>query len=251
MTRASFFARYYHPGNASLVVAGDIGAADAFAMVEELFGEIPAGPPVARVEPPPRTEPARASQLVDRIELPRLYLTWATPPLFAAGDADLDLAADILFAGPHVAVVPAADSRSADGGRRGGGAVVARAGQPVSGGRHRRARQSAPTKSGPRSPKRSYGSRMTGRPRTSSSAAARVRRRLSVPAAVTRRVRRQGRAVERLQRLSRPAGFLRRRSRAVPGGHARFGARCGAAMDRSRARDRSAGRAGDRTRGRA
>ena len=48
-----FFGRYYHPGNASLVVAGDIGARDAFAMVEELFGEIPAGPPVARVEPPP------------------------------------------------------------------------------------------------------------------------------------------------------------------------------------------------------
>jgi len=94
-----FFGRYYHPGNASLVVAGDIGAADAFAMVEELFGEIPAGPPVARVEPPPANGAGARVQLVDRIELPRIYLTWATPPLFEDGDADLDLAADILSQG--------------------------------------------------------------------------------------------------------------------------------------------------------
>jgi len=94
-----FFARYYHPGNASLVVAGDIGAGEAFAIVDELFGDIPAGPSVARIEPPAANGIGARVELVDRIELPRLYLTWATPPLFEAGDADLDLAADVLSQG--------------------------------------------------------------------------------------------------------------------------------------------------------
>ena len=34
--------------------------------------------------------------LEDRVELPRLYLTWLSPAIFAPGDADLDLAADVL-----------------------------------------------------------------------------------------------------------------------------------------------------------
>ena len=35
----------------------------------------------------------------DRVELPRLYLAWPTPSLFAAGDAELDLIADLLANG--------------------------------------------------------------------------------------------------------------------------------------------------------
>ena len=37
--------------------------------------------------------------LEDRVELPRLYLAWITPAMFAADDAELDLAADILANG--------------------------------------------------------------------------------------------------------------------------------------------------------
>jgi zinc protease len=37
--------------------------------------------------------------LEDRVELPRLYMAWLTPPMFAPGDADLDLAADLLANG--------------------------------------------------------------------------------------------------------------------------------------------------------
>ena len=37
--------------------------------------------------------------LEDRVELPRLYLSWLTPPMFEAGDADLDLATDLLANG--------------------------------------------------------------------------------------------------------------------------------------------------------
>jgi zinc protease len=37
--------------------------------------------------------------LQDRVDLVRLYLAWPTPPLFAPGDADLDVAADLLANG--------------------------------------------------------------------------------------------------------------------------------------------------------
>jgi zinc protease len=37
--------------------------------------------------------------LEDRVELPRLYLAWRSPALFAHGDAELDLVADVLANG--------------------------------------------------------------------------------------------------------------------------------------------------------
>ncbi len=37
--------------------------------------------------------------LEDRVELPRLYLSWHSPAMFHAGDADLDLGADVLAHG--------------------------------------------------------------------------------------------------------------------------------------------------------
>ena len=43
-----FFERYYHPGNASLALAGDIDPARALDLVRAYFGDLPAGPAVAR-----------------------------------------------------------------------------------------------------------------------------------------------------------------------------------------------------------
>jgi len=95
----AFFKRFYHPGNASLVIAGDVTAGDAFGMAADLFGEIPSGPAIAPVVA--SEVAARHERLVieDRVDLVRLYLTWPSPPLFAAADADLDLAADLLSTG--------------------------------------------------------------------------------------------------------------------------------------------------------
>jgi zinc protease len=95
----AFFARFYHPGNASIVIAGDISAREAFDRVGSLFAEIPAGPAVAPVDAAPAE--ARDDRLVleDRVDLIRLYLAWPAPPLFSPGDADLDLAADLLATG--------------------------------------------------------------------------------------------------------------------------------------------------------
>ena len=95
----AFFRRYYHPGNASLAIGGDITPAEAFGLAEEFFGEIPRGPDVGRVNVP--EVPAKATRVVveDRVDLPRLYLAWPSPALFADGDADLDLAADFMAIG--------------------------------------------------------------------------------------------------------------------------------------------------------
>lgn len=96
----AFFAAYYHPGNASLAIAGDVRAADAFAEARRHFEEIPrrpAPPPVAPAEPEASGE--RRLLLADRVELPRLYLVWRTPPMFAPGDAELDLLAEVLCGG--------------------------------------------------------------------------------------------------------------------------------------------------------
>lgn len=96
----AFFRAYYHPGNASLVLAGNITAAQAFAQAERYFGDIPAGPAVPAVAAgvPTLTSGVRL-QLEDRVELPRLYLAWHAPALFADGDAECDLLADILGGG--------------------------------------------------------------------------------------------------------------------------------------------------------
>src|SRR5262245_52290590 len=95
----AFFTRFYHPGNASLAIAGDIEAARATDLANELFHEIPAGPPVERVVAPEVPAVGWRLVLADRVELSRLYLAWPSPALFAGDDAELDLAADLLANG--------------------------------------------------------------------------------------------------------------------------------------------------------
>ena len=96
----AFFERYYLPSNASLVVAGDFDFTAGRALVERYFGWIPKRPAPARRTPPPAVLDAnREITLTDRVQLSRLRLCWHSPPLFAAGDADLDLAAQILGGG--------------------------------------------------------------------------------------------------------------------------------------------------------
>jgi len=96
----AFLAQYYHPANASLTLAGDVDGARGLALARDYFADIPAGPPVARVAVRPPTLDAEVRLLLeDRVELARLYVAWHTPALFADGDAELDLAADLLANG--------------------------------------------------------------------------------------------------------------------------------------------------------
>jgi zinc protease len=96
----AFFRTYYHPRNASLVLAGDITPERGFELAERYFGDVPPG---EDIPPVPSGVPTLANgirlRLEDRVELPRLYLAWHSPALFDEGDAALDLLADVLGGG--------------------------------------------------------------------------------------------------------------------------------------------------------
>jgi zinc protease len=95
----AFFRTYYHPANASLVLAGDIEAARAFDLADRYFGELHAG---QRPEPVTATTALTGEVrlvLEDRVELPRLYMAWHSPAMFAPDDAEMDLLADLLANG--------------------------------------------------------------------------------------------------------------------------------------------------------
>jgi len=95
-----FFTRYYGPNNASIVIAGDIDKVKARALVAKYFGSLKPGPEVVRpqVVTPPITEERRIV-VPDRVELPRVYMGWLTPPAYQPDDAELAVAAQILAGG--------------------------------------------------------------------------------------------------------------------------------------------------------
>ena len=94
-----FFSIFYHPSNASLVVAGDVDTADALARVRQHFDEIPSGPVPAPLQHTAEITNERRLVLEDRIELPRLYLSWHSPAMFTDGDAEMDLLSDLFANG--------------------------------------------------------------------------------------------------------------------------------------------------------
>jgi zinc protease len=94
-----FFSTYYHPANASLTLAGDIDPGRAFTLADRYFGGIPAAPKPAPIAANGSLANNVRLLLEDRVELPRLYLAWHGPAMFAEDDAELDLAADLLAHG--------------------------------------------------------------------------------------------------------------------------------------------------------
>ncbi|MHB1037978.1 MAG: M16 family metallopeptidase [Pirellulales bacterium] len=97
---ASFFRHYYHPGNASLCIAGDFNPAEAKRLVAKYFGSLPAGPKVDKLKPwVPELKEAKRIQMTDRVGLAKLYMNWHTVPMFAPDDATLDILGDVLAGG--------------------------------------------------------------------------------------------------------------------------------------------------------
>ncbi|MEO8089311.1 MAG: pitrilysin family protein, partial [Gemmatimonadales bacterium] len=95
-----WFRTYYGAANAVVVVAGDIDAQTARQKVEKYFGDIPAGPPVARQQSwvAKRTGSQRGI-MQDRVPQARIYKVWNIPG-WATADADyLNLVSDILSSG--------------------------------------------------------------------------------------------------------------------------------------------------------
>ncbi len=97
-----FFRKWYGPANASLVVAGDVDAKEVRRLAEKWFADVPKSEPVEPYAPRPvvlREE--KRLVLEDKVQLPRLYLAWVTPPSFAPGDAALDAVAAVLASGKN------------------------------------------------------------------------------------------------------------------------------------------------------
>jgi len=102
MDVVEFFKKYYVPANASLVVAGDIDYDKTRATIEKWFSDVPKGAAVERVKAPAASlEAVKRATLTDKVSLPRVYLAWITPALYAPGDAALDVVSSVLAGGKN------------------------------------------------------------------------------------------------------------------------------------------------------
>src|SRR6188508_1356361 len=97
-----FFKTYYAPNNASLVIAGDIDYDRTKALVERWFGEVPKGPALEPIAPPPAVlTGVKRQTMTDRVRLSKLFLGWLTPRIYAPGDATLDVVSSVLAGGKN------------------------------------------------------------------------------------------------------------------------------------------------------
>jgi zinc protease len=94
----NFFRLYYAPNNATLAIVGDFDPAQAKAWVHKYFDDISKGAPITR---PTVVMPTLASEkrmtFEDRVQIPRLYISWPTVGSDKEGDDDaLSVLSDIL-----------------------------------------------------------------------------------------------------------------------------------------------------------
>lgn len=95
-----FFATWYVPSNASLVIAGDIEPAEALALANKYFGFLPKKPVPQQVMAPPATLTSEVRlQLTDKVDLEKVVVAWLSPRDGTPGDAACDLLAGILGRG--------------------------------------------------------------------------------------------------------------------------------------------------------
>jgi zinc protease len=100
-----FFKRYYVPSNAIVTLVGDFDPKEARALVYRYFAHLPSG---SRAPTPKATSipelGERTVTLTDQVKLPRVYLAWHTPALYASGDAEMDLLSTLLSDGKSSAL---------------------------------------------------------------------------------------------------------------------------------------------------
>ncbi|MBM2812119.1 MAG: putative Zn-dependent peptidase [Chloroflexi bacterium] len=96
----AFFRRFYNPNNASLSIAGDIDADETHRVVEKYFGNLEPGPAVPRISQwIPRLDSEIRLDLEDRVQLPRLYVSWVGPARFDPDEPALVVLMSILGEG--------------------------------------------------------------------------------------------------------------------------------------------------------
>jgi len=97
-----FYQTYYTPGNAVLVLAGDLSADDGFALAERYFGDLPPGPsippPALPADPAPSADVSHET-MEDDVSFPRVYAAWAVPGYGTREWVALDVLAYLLADG--------------------------------------------------------------------------------------------------------------------------------------------------------
>lgn len=95
-----FYRRFYHPGNATLVVVGDFKASELLSKIKKAYGEIPRGPKIEREK---MTEfeqnEERRLNLYDRVAMEKFAHAYPIPSAHEEDAYALDILASILFAG--------------------------------------------------------------------------------------------------------------------------------------------------------
>jgi zinc protease len=95
-----WFKTYYGPNNAVICIAGDIKAEDALEKVKKYFGDIPAGPPIAKHGSwTAKMTGNHYQQAQDRVPQARIQKTWNVPGWGTAEVTYLNILLDILTNG--------------------------------------------------------------------------------------------------------------------------------------------------------
>lgn len=97
----AFHRDYYGPNNAVIAIAGDVSPKEAFALIEEYFGDIPARPTPKRpdVSEPLNTEGKREAQSDALAQVPALAVGWKMPERGSKDHAPMAVLSQILAGG--------------------------------------------------------------------------------------------------------------------------------------------------------
>jgi len=93
----NFFANYYAPNNASLVIGGNFEEDNAIDLVKKYFEEIPNQNKIENIEINfSELETSKKIKHEDNVQLSKLYFAWRSEKGYGKYDAALDVLADIL-----------------------------------------------------------------------------------------------------------------------------------------------------------
>ncbi len=95
-----FFATYYVPNNASLVISGDFDPKVIKPLIGKLFGTLPRQNDVIRKPVPPvGLHQVKRLTMLDKVQAEKTIMVWHSPAAYKPGDAAMKLTASILSDG--------------------------------------------------------------------------------------------------------------------------------------------------------
>jgi predicted Zn-dependent peptidase len=92
----AFFDSSFAPNRAALVLTGDFDPAATMALVRKYFGPIPRATAARRAPAPLPDSGDVRIEMAANVRAPAVVAWWPSPPDFAPGDGELDLAAELL-----------------------------------------------------------------------------------------------------------------------------------------------------------